>query len=69
MSLITPDEGFAAAPDDLREFALARLEFGIEQNAGHADDGVERRADFVAHGGEEGALGLVRLLGEAGLLL
>ena len=31
----------------------------VEQQAAHADDGVHRRADLVAHRRQEGALGLV----------
>ena len=33
------------------------VELGVQQQAGHADDGVHRRADLVAHVGQEGALG------------
>ncbi len=36
------------------------------QQFGHAEDAVERRADLVAHGGKEAALGAV---GGLGLLL
>ena len=36
---------------------------GVEQQAAHADDRVERRPDLVAHRREEAALRLVRLLG------
>ncbi|MNL26187.1 hypothetical protein D3C87_1477020 [compost metagenome] len=32
-------------------------EDGIPQELGHADDGVHRRADLMAHGGQELALG------------
>ena len=39
---------------------------GVERELGHADDAVQRRADLVAHVGEELALGLVRLLGDVG---
>ena len=35
----------------------------LGQHFGEADDGVERRAQFMAHGGEEAALGRVRALG------
>ena len=42
---------------------------GVEQQAAHADHGVHRRADLVAHRRQERALGGVGLLGEAGLLL
>ena len=35
----------------------------LNDHFGEADDGVERRAQFVAHGGEKAALGRVGLLG------
>ena len=35
----------------------------LDEDLGEADDGVHRRAQLVAHVGEEAALGLVRLLG------
>ncbi len=34
-------------------------ECGIQEQAGHTDDRVERRSDFVAHAGQEFAFGLV----------
>ena len=33
--------------------ALLRREPGLQREIGHADDGVHRRADLVAHVGEE----------------
>ena len=39
------------------------VEFGVQHQLGHADDAVHRRADFVAHVGQEFALGPVGLLG------
>ena len=53
----------AAGADDLGELALLGAELGVEQQAAHADDAVHGRADLVAHGGQEGALGLVGGLG------
>ena len=48
-------------------FLLARVGEGAEhlvhQHVGEADDGVERRAQLVAHHGEEAALGDVELVG------
>ena len=35
----------------------------VQEQPAHADDGVHRRADLVAHGRQEGALGLVGRLG------
>ena len=40
--------------------ALALAELGIECQPRHADDGVHRRADLVAHVGEESAFRLIR---------
>ena len=48
---------------------LFGVEFGVEQKATHADHGVHRRADLVAHRGEERALGLVRPFGGGARLL
>ena len=57
----------AGIVDQLRVFLAAR---GIEHHhvflhdhLGEADDGVQRRAQFVAHGGEEAGLGGIGLLG------
>ncbi len=57
-------QGVAAVADDLGELALFVVEKGVEQQAAHADDGVHRGADLVAHGGQEGALGFVSGLGQ-----
>ncbi|OEZ52482.1 hypothetical protein DUGA6_61160 [Duganella sp. HH105] len=52
---------------------LVVVEFGVQQHVGEAEDGVHRRADFMAHIGDEaGARGgglFGRLLGLAQLLL
>ena len=40
---------------------LLGVEWGIDQQAAHPDDGVERRSDLVAHGRQERALCLVCL--------
>ena len=42
---------------------------GIQEQPAHADDGVHRRADLVAHIGQESALGLIGRLGLAACLL
>ena len=42
---------------------LLAIERGFRQQAGHAENAVERRADFMADGGEEARLGLARRLG------
>ena len=39
--------------------ALLVVERRVEQQPAHADDGIHRRADFVAHGRQERALGLI----------
>jgi hypothetical protein len=56
-------QGFAAGAHGLRIVALLVVDAGVEQQAGHADHGVERSTDLVAHVGEEHALGLHRRLG------
>ena len=48
---------------DVGELALLVVERRVEQQVGHADDRVHRRADLMAHRGEEGALGLGRRVG------
>ena len=47
------------ALDDFGEFPLLALQGGFQQQARHADDAVHGGADFVAHGGQEFAFGLV----------
>ena len=52
-----------AVEHGLGELALLRLQRCVEEQAGHADDGVHRRANLVAHVGEELALRVRRMLG------
>ena len=54
----------AAVADGLGEVALLGVQRRVQQQAAHADDGVHRRADLVAHRGQEGALGLVGAFGD-----
>ena len=49
----------------LDELALRRRQPGLQRQRGHADHRVHRRADLVAHVGEELALGERRRLGPA----
>ena len=67
MPLTTDKQMMAGIVDQAGIFVAA---LGIEhqrrllhQHLGEADDGVERRAQFVAHGGEEAALGGVGAFG------
>ena len=53
------------ALDRRRETALARIELRIEQQLGHAEHAVHRRADLVRHAREEFALRLAGRLGGA----
>ena len=57
------DEGqevIAAALDDGQALALGGRQLGVpDQYLGEANDGVHGGTDFVAHVGQEGALGLV----------
>jgi len=43
--------------DQAEIFTLIGGELGVENEFGHAQNAVEGGADFVAHGGEEGAFG------------
>ena len=67
------EQRLAAAADRSQVFALLGSERRAGEELGHADDRVHRRADLVAHVGQELALepvGAVRLfLGRARLLL
>ena len=51
------EERVAGRADDLRELALLGVEVRLQQQARHPDHPVERRADLVAHAGQELALG------------
>jgi hypothetical protein len=53
------------APHRRHDVALVGVERGGGQHLAHADDGVQRRAELVAHGGQEVALRPARLLGQA----
>jgi hypothetical protein len=55
----------AGVPDGDRELALLARQFGVEQELGHAEYAIHRRADLVAHGRQELRL---RALPGAGLL-
>ena len=59
------EQGVARRPDGLGVVALLLVERGVEQQPAHPDDRVHRRADLVAHRGQERALGLVGVLGAA----
>ena len=48
---------------------LLGVELGVEQQSAHADYGIHRRADLVAHRRQERALGLVGGLGGGARLL
>ncbi len=62
-------ERVPAVADDFRVLLLLSCELCVKEEAGHADDGVHRRADLVAHGGKECRLRLVCLFrGDARLL-
>ena len=59
------EQGFARELDGAEQLALLLAERGAVEDLRHADHAVERRADLVAHRGEEGALGGVGGLGGA----
>ncbi len=63
MSLIIASSDVGRLLDHVEVLALLGVQVGVERQLGHADDAVHRRADFVAHVGQELALGPVRLFG------
>ena len=54
------EQRIAARADRPDEIALFLGQIGKQQQAGHADDRVQRRADFMAHVREEHAFGCIR---------
>ncbi|MCY1349030.1 hypothetical protein D9M69_352000 [compost metagenome] len=58
------EQVLAGQLDLVQVTALARIEIAVEDQVGHADDGVHRRADLVADVGQEIALQLRRRLGQ-----
>ena len=57
------EQGLAGAAHGAHHVLLLAAQRAAAQQVGHADDGVQRRAQLVAHGREEPALGAARLLG------
>ena len=51
------EQGLARIADGRQELALLGRELALEDQFGHADHGVQGRANFMAHVGQEGALG------------
>ncbi|MFM1941793.1 MAG: hypothetical protein RI897_775 [Verrucomicrobiota bacterium] len=60
------EEAFGAGADDFCVAVLFVGEGGIEEEAGHTDDAVHGRTDFVGHTGEELAFGDIGGLGFGG---
>ena len=58
-----PQQRIGRLLHQVQVLALLGRQLGVEQQFGHADDAVHRRADFVAHVGQEFALGPVGPLG------
>src|SRR6266702_146189 len=56
-------EGCAGDPHELEVLALLRGQSRLQGELGHPDDGVHRRADFVAHIGQKLRLREIRRLG------
>ena len=54
---------FARLGDGFRIGALLRSQLRLQQKTPHAQHAVHRRADFVAHGGQEAGLGAAGFLG------
>src|SRR4051812_10722907 len=60
---------FTAAVDDIQVFPLLLRNVAIAKQAGESENGVERRAQLVAHVCKEGALGAIgRIRGISGNL-
>ena len=57
------EQALGAAVRHARQTRVAGRQFGLEQQLEHADHPVHRRADFVAHVGQEVALGEIRFVG------
>ena len=55
-----PDKPVSGQLDGLEIRTLLFIQLGVERQVRHADDGVQRRAEFVARPGEELALREVR---------
>ena len=53
------EQGVGGLLDKLEIVALLDGKIGLEHKVGHADDRVHRRADLVAHVGQENTLGAV----------
>ena len=66
MSLMTISSESALRADRFGVVALRAIERRVEQQAGHADDAVHRRADFMADVREELALGAIGRFGGLG---
>ncbi len=58
-----PQQHFRRPADFLEVVLLPQVELGVEQQFAQPDDGVHRGADFMAHIGQESALGNVGLFG------
>ena len=63
MLLISDKQRLGRFLHDRQIIALLGVDRRVEQELGHAEDGVHRRADLVAHVGDKRALGPVGLVG------
>ena len=57
------EQGLARIADGREELALLGRELALEDQFGHADHGVQGRANFMAHVRQEGALGPIGRFG------
>ncbi len=57
MSLMMVEQRCRGALHQRQIFALFGIQLRIQQNLGQADNAIHRRADLVAHVGQEFALG------------
>ncbi len=58
------EQGVGGVTRQGQVFALLVVETGFEGEVGHADDGIHRGADFMAHVGQKIAFGLIGGLGQ-----
>src|SRR4051812_27354872 len=57
------EKAFSATVDDVQVFALLLGNIAVAQQTREAENGIQRRAQFVAHVAQEGALGAISGIG------
>ena len=62
-------QGITAPADGLDEIELFGVQRSVQEQIGHADNGIHWRANLVTHAGEKGALGAIGGIGAQACLL